>query len=408
MGRLPLEGLRVADITQVFAGPAATLWFAVFGAEVIKIENPARPDPLRRATRGPDGKLSYNPDPRITAFPALNISKKSCTLNLKDPKAQEIAQAIIRTSDVVAENFATGVMDRFGLGYNDLRKIKPDIVMLSVSGFGRTGPHKDWVAYASIATAFGGLTSITGYEGGQPEPIGGGWGDLLAAKFGAFMLLAALEQRRRTGQGAYIDLSMSEVIAALIPDALLNFNMNGRNQGPRGNRDSLMAPHNAYQCKGNDSWAVISVTNDEEWAALCDIIGKPGWRQDPRFANPSARSANPSEIDAAVAQWTSQHTSQEVMDRLQRAGIPAGRSSSIDQLSEDLQLKARGHFVEVPDYRSGTITTLRLPGTTPENSVHAAAPAAGEHNSYVLKELLGMTDSEVRQLEEEDVVLKSQ
>lgn len=405
MRRLPLEGIRVADFTQVFAGPVATLWLAVLGADVIKIENPSRPDAARRARRGKDGKLRFGTDPRTAWFSPLNVSKKSCTLDLKDPKGQKTAREIISVCDVVAENFATGVMDRFGLGYQDIRKVRPDIVMLSVSGFGRTGAYKDYVAYATIATAFGGLNALTGYEGGAPQIIGGAWGDLLAAKMGAFMVLAGLEQRRATGRGLYIDLSMNEVMISLIPDAILDVGLNGRDQKPRGNRDAILAPHNAYPCKGDDAWAVIAIDNDGEWAALCEVIGKPQWKADPRLADQHGRWQRQSEIDPAIAAWTKERTNQEVMDTLQRAGVPAARSSSLEQVANDPHLKARDYYVDLPDYRVGRITALRLPGTTPDNSVYTSAPNIGEHNRYTYRELLGMGDQELQALENEGIIV---
>lgn len=407
MTMLPLEGIRVTDFSQVFAGPAATFWLSVLGAEVIKIENPARPDTIRGLSRGPDGEFIKSKDPRITYFATLNYGKKSLTLNLKDPRAQRICLELVRMSDVVAENFANGVMDRFGLGYNDVKRVKPDIVMLSISGFGHTGPFKDYVAYAGIASAFGGLNSVTGYEGGHPEAIGGGWGDLLSAKFGAFMVMAALEQLQRTGKGAYIDLSMGQVIASLIPEAIMDFTMNQRCQSGRGNRDSGAAvPHNAYPCKGRDSWAVVAATDDEEWRALCGVIGRPEWESDSRFGDAYRRSKHQAEIDEAIAEWTSRLTNQEVMDTLQNAGVPAARSSTIDQLAQDPQLATRDRYVQMPDYRIGVLNDLRLPGLTEGNSAYLPAPKPGEHNEYVLKELLGMTESGICRLEEDDVILR--
>ncbi|MEK7682269.1 MAG: CoA transferase [Chloroflexota bacterium] len=398
MPRLPLQGIRVADFSQVFAGPAATLWLAALGADVIKIENPAHPDNVRRANLGEDKKYHYSEDPRTAWFSPLNFGKKSCTLDLKSPEGQNIARDIVGVCDVVADNFATGVMERFGLGYDQIRKIRPDVVMLSVSGFGRTGPDRNYVAYATIATAFGGLNGLTGYEGGAPQIIGGAWGDLLAAKMGALLTLAALERRWRTGRGQFIDLSMSQVMVGLTPEAILDFTMNGRNRGPRGNRDDIMAPHNAYPCKGADAWAVIAVSNDKEWAALCGAIGKPELKKDPRFADQRQRWLNQAEIDPVIASWTRERTSQHAMETLQKAGVPAARSSKLEEIATDPHLKARGYFREMADYRAGRVTALRLPGTTDANSVLAPAPNIGEHNKYMFEEVLGLTAAHVESL----------
>ena len=403
MPRLPLKGIRVADFSQVFAGPAATLWMAALGADVIKIENPAHPDNVRRASLGPDRKYRYTEDPRISWFSPLNFGKKSCTLDLKTPEGQSRARDIISVCDVVVENFATGVMERFGLGYDQVRRVRPDVVMLSVSGFGRTGPDRDFVAYATIATAFGGLNGLTGYEGGEPKIIGGAWGDLLAAKTGALLTLAALERRWRTGRGQHIDLSMSQVMVGLAPEAVLDFTMNGRNRGPRGNRDDIMAPHNAYPCKGDDAWAVVAVGNDREWAALCKAIGRPEMAKEPRFADQRQRWLHQAEIDPVIAAWTRERTSQQVMDTLQKAGVPAARSSKLEEIATDPHLKARGYFVDLPDFRLGRVTALRLPGTTGANSVNGPAPNIGEHNGYVLEGVLGLTAADVEALKAKGV-----
>ncbi len=403
MPMLPLQGIRVADFSQVFAGPAATLWMAALGADVIKIENPAHPDNVRRASLGADRKYRYSEDPRVAWFAPLNFGKKSCTLDLKTPEGQSKARDIISVCDVVTENFATGVMERFGLGYDQVRRVRPDVVMLSVSGFGRTGPDKDFVAYATIATAFGGLNGLTGYDGGEPKSIGGAWGDLLAAKMGALLTLTALERRWRTGRGQYIDLSMSQVMVGLAPEAVLDFTMNGRNRGPRGNRDDIMAPHSAYPCKGEDAWAVVAVGNDREWAALCKVIGRPELARDPRFADQRQRWLRQAEIDPVVASWTRERTSQQVMDTLQKAGVPAARSSKLEEIATDPHLKARGYFLDMPDFRVGKVTALRLPGTTDANSGNAAAPNIGEHNSYVFEGILGLTAADVESLKEKGV-----
>lgn len=281
MNKDALEGVRVADFSWVWAGPLATLLLSFMGAEIIKIESHTRVDQMRLGsiTTG-DSFSDFNASP---IFNNANLNKKSITINLKHPEGNALAKRIVAVSDLTIENMRPGVMDKLGLGYKDLVKVKPDIIMLSSSGFGSSGPYREYAGYAPIFAAFGGLAYLTGYEDGEPNTMSGVM-DLRIGTASAFALLAALVHRQETGKGQYIDLSSSECISALVGSELLEYSMNKRSPYRCGNQDAIMAPHNCYRCKGDDKWVSIAVATDEEWQALCRVMGDPAWSNDEAFS----------------------------------------------------------------------------------------------------------------------------
>ncbi|MDY6973138.1 MAG: CoA transferase [Thermodesulfobacteriota bacterium] len=389
----PLANIRIADFTWWQSGPQATQYLAVLGAEVIKVESRQRLDPLRRLAGG-------------TPFLALNRGKKSCTLNLTRPEAVKIVRELIKISDAVVENFAGGVMGRLGLDYQKITEIKPDIVMLSISGLGKTGPEKDYIAYAQTMHAYSGLSSLTGYPGGPPVSLGAFWGDQVAALAGAFSLLAALYHRKKTGQGQYIDLSMSETLSSMIPEGIMDYTMNRRVRLPMGNRDDTIAPHGCYRCRGKDEWVAIAVSTEEEWNDFRRVMGNPEWSRNDRFSTNHKRIRNQDELDRLIEGWTISLDAFEVMEALQRAGIAAGPSQRPEQLITDPQLRERGFFVEMDDPGEGEQRFARMPwlaGASP-NMIHSPPPNPGEHNSYVFGKLLGMHEDEIRRLTKDKVI----
>ncbi len=403
MHRLPLEGIRVTDFTWMQAGPQATQYLAVMGAEVIKIESRRRLDLMRKyPLRGSVAEPSTDMN---SVFAVCNCSKKSCTLNLSKPRAVEMIKEIIKISDIVVENFAPGAMERLGLGYLSLKQVKPDIIMLSISGLGGTGPEKSYLAYAGTAHALSGLTSLTGYLNGSPTTVGAFWGDHLAALNGAFVLLASLHHRQRTGEGQHIDLSMSEEIVSLIPEAIMDYTMNQRVREPIGNRDENVSPHGCYHCRGEDEWVAIAVENEEEWGNFCQAIGNPAWTREERFSTGLNRWQNQDELDKLIHEWTINYSAYEVMEILQKAGIAAGPSLSVEQLVNEPHLKERDFHVEI-DHLKWKGYFVRLPwrlDKAPEGN-YQRAPLLGEHNNYVLGQLLGISDKEIARLIEEQVV----
>ena len=401
MQKLPLEGIRVADFSWVLAGPHCTQWLGLMGAEIIKLETNKRLDMMRMSAFA-EGKRDIE---RAGAFHMLNYNKKSCTLDLTQPKAIEIVKKLVKISDVTVENFAPGVIDKMGLGYTVLKSIKPDIIFVSSSGLGSTGPDRGHVAYGSTLHSFSGLCSITGYAGGPPRTIGGTYTDPLTGVTMTFAILAALYHRAKTGEGQFIDLSMAESTIAQLPEAIMDYTMNSRVAAPSGNEDGAMAPHGCYPCKGNDKWVAIAVSNDAEWKSLCHAMGNPDWCKEKRFADQYSRYRNKTELDKLVGEWTKNYTNYEVMQILQKAGVAAGPSTNIDDMVADPHLKERGLYKELDYPDIGKRPIVAAPWKLSRGFAdYKIAPHLGEHNEYVFHELLKMPHDDIKKLMEEKVI----
>ncbi|MDY6916588.1 MAG: CoA transferase [Chloroflexota bacterium] len=404
--RLPLEGTRITDFCHVWAGPHVTQWLAVMGAEVIKIESTLRPDLTRSSFAG--GRKLLPGLNHSVDFAVLNLGKRSCTINMTQPEGRDIAKELVKISDVVTENFGGPVMERWGMSYSELAKIKPDIIMYSGSGFGRRGPYSDFPAYAPIVDSFVGFFSLNGYIGGEPCPYGiGGWTDLTAAQHGAFAILAALHHRSRTGEGQYIDLSMSEVVGAFIPDVIMDYTMNNRVEGLQGNRDHVMAPHGCYRCQGDDAWVAIAVSSDEEWQAFCHVLGNPEWTRDERFQDNLSRWRNQDELDKLIEEWSKDQAQDVVVSTMQEAGVMAAPSLKTEEVVKDCNLRDREFFIDIDMPEMGTVSVARLPwrlSDMPEGN-YEHAPSIGEDNDYVFKGLLHMSDEEVARLRDQQVIV---
>ena len=403
MNKDALKGVRIADFSWVWAGPLTTMLLAFMGAEVIKIESRKRLDQMRQGsiTTG-DSFSDFNASP---IFNNANLNKKSVTLDLSRPEGTELAKKIVAVSDLTIENMRPGVMDKLGLGYKDLVKVKPDIIMLSASGFGSSGPYREYAGYAPIFAAFGGLAHLTGYEDGEPNTMSGVM-DLRVGTVSAFALLAALIHRRKTGEGQYIDLSSSECISALVGPQLMEYTMNKRSPFRSGNQDTIMAPHNCYRCKGYDKWISIAVATDEEWNALCRAMGNPAWTRDEAFADSYSRWKNRTKLDELVGKWTINYTHYEVMELLQRSGVAAMPSFSAEEILSDPHVKARGLINEVEHPVLGKKVVINPSWKHSETParIHKASPLLGEHNEEVFGELLGMSKEEVKKLEAAQII----
>jgi len=398
-----LEGVRVLDFTQVWAGPYCSMLLALNGAEVIKVESERRTDHSRlfSVTLG----TRYKGKDESPLFNTLNLNKLDITLNLSHPKGVELAKRIARVCDVITENFRPGVMARLGLDYETLKKVKPDIIYLSSSSRGSTGPEWNYAGYAPIFAALGGLSYITGHPNGTPSAMSGRT-DLLVGTTGFFAILAALIHRSRTGKGQYIDLSSSEAMSVLIGDTFMDYAMNRRNQTRNGNRDPVLAPHNCYRCKGDDKWISIAIASDEEWRAFSSAIGNPEWTRDDRFADAYSRKANEDELDRLISEWTMNHTHYEAMEILQRAGVAAMPSFSSEELFGNPHLKEREFTSQIDHPIIGKLTLIGTPwklSATPAR-ITRHAPLFGEHNRYVFGELLGMEEEEIEKLRKEEVI----
>lgn len=404
---MPLEGIRVCDLSWVITGPYCTQIMAEMGAEVIRIESQQRLDNYRDARTWPRGWADKVPGVnRGGTFNSCNLSKMSCTLDLTRPEGLALARSIAKVSDVVVESFGTGVAERLGLSYASMKEIRPDIIMLSSSVLGRTGPDREHLGMGPVLIGLTGLQAITGYPGGRPSRIGGTWPDFMSALAAATAILFALHHRRRTGEGQYIDLALSETTISLMPEPIMDYVLNGRVWRGTGNRDPRHAPQGVYPCQGEDKWVAIAVSSEEEWHALARALGRPEWLADPRFANEERRRQNQDELDMLISRWTKERMPYEAMKTLQEAGVPAGPSLNNQDLVAEPHLAERDFFARVDHPEVGERVYVGLPWKfTPALSPrYEHAPLLGQHNGYVLEELLGLPSSEVRRLTDEGVV----
>jgi len=403
MPRLPLEGIRVADFTWVWAGPFCTLQLAHLGAEVIRIETATRPCVTRLLPPWPDGKPGLN---RSGYFNQYNQGKHSLSLNLREPKALEIARQLIAKSDIVAENFSGGVMDRLGLGYDAVRQLKPDVIMISLSGYGTTGPEKEYISYGPAQVPMSGMSSLTGYKGWRPMHVGISYGDPNGGLHGAFAVLCALMYRARTGKGQYIDLSQWETSTAMVAEGLLDYSMNGTQPERDGNRDPYLSPHGVFRSAGEDCWVSLAVRDDDEWQRLCTVINQPVLANDPRFATLAARKQNEDELESLVTAWTSTCSPEEATVQLQAVGIPAAPAMSNKDLAADPHLNSRSIFVYRDHPEVGKKQHIGIPWQLSKTplSVRRAAPLLGQDTDYVLRDILGYSADEVTALREKQVL----
>jgi benzylsuccinate CoA-transferase BbsF subunit len=403
MNRYALEGVRIADFCWLWAGAYATGLLALLGAEVIKIESMARPDPSRKMTLT-IGQAFEGVD-HSPVFNSINLNKLSVRLNLKQPEAVVLAKKIVQISDVASENMRPGVMDSIGLGYEVLREVKPDIIMLSSSSFGSEGPLRRYGGYAPSFACYSGLAHLTGYSDGPPNPLTGST-DLMSATTSAFAIMAALNHHQHTGQGQHIDMASVESLAVFTGDALMEYIMNGRVQSRNGNHDRIMAPHNCYRCRDEDKWVSIAVATDEEWQAFCNAAGHPEWASDERFADAYSRWKNEIELNDLIGEWTVNYTHYEVTEILQKAGVAAMPSFSNEEIFSDPHFKARELAVEVEHPSMGKQVVLGPPWRFSETParVTKSAPTIGENNEYVFGEILGMSGKEIARLMEEEII----
>jgi crotonobetainyl-CoA:carnitine CoA-transferase CaiB-like acyl-CoA transferase len=398
---LPLEGIKIVDLTHVFAGPTCTRILADLGADVIRFESPGRLDVTRNLIITENDGLDH-PWLRASYFVIRNANKREMVIDLAQPEGIEIVKKLIADADVVAESFTPRVMENFGLSYASVKAIKPDIIMISLSGYGQNGPMRDFVAYGMGLEPASGIASITGYREGPPIRSGLSFTDPYSGFMGAGAVLTALAYRRRTGKGQYIDLSEQEAAIPVMGASLMEYQMNQRLRPRNGNRSDWAVPQGCYRCAGDDRWVVISCANDAEFERLVGAMGRTSWLTDDRFSTVTARHAHHDELDAAITEWTSQRDHYAVMHTLQAAGVKASAVLNGKEALLDPQFTARKQFDAVDQPALGKRLLQKHVAarfTRFDTGPRRHAPTLGEHNEEVLKEL-GYSDEEIAALQE--------
>jgi len=397
------KDIKVADFSWAYVGPLTTKALADCGAEVIKIEGRSRPD-VERAIVPPfkDNILGLD---RGGHFNSVNTGKRSLCINLAHPKGKEVAKKLIAWADIVIENFSGGAMERMGLGYEVVKAIKPDIIMLSSSMQGQTGPDAGRAGFGQHLTAFSGIANLAGWPDRDPAPLGY-YTDFIAPHFNLVLIFAALLYRRRTGKGMYLDVSQYENGIHFLSPLILDYAVNQRIAERMGNRAIDAAPHGIFRCQGDDRWCAIAVFTDEEWQDFCRVMGSPEWIRDEKFTSLEARKENENELEGLIEKWTINYTAEEVMTMLQASGVAAGVAQTGEDLMEhDPQLRERHFYYELDHPEVGTYRSPRPPYLMSKFDFDMQrAPLLGEDNEYILKEIFGMSDDEIAELVIEGVL----
>jgi benzylsuccinate CoA-transferase BbsF subunit len=401
MSKFPLEGVRVVELTTGAAGPTVARVLCEFGAEVIRCETRLRGD----GHRGEDPKL-WNKKPD---FMKLQRGKKSFTVNMQTSKGRELVRELVKKSDVLVENFGLGILEKWGLDWPELREINPQIILIRVKGMGCSGPHAADLTYGpnvgnTMATTY--LWNYPGATTATAEPRTQ-HPDFMGGVTGAFGVVLALIERKRTGRGQWIDSAQVEIGASLLGPKYLEYSVNKREPKPEGNRSLIAAPYGPYQCKGNDRWCVIAIYNEEEWQSFAALMTKAGLKADPIFATHLQRVRHKEQLDQWVTSWTMQHDPYEVMETLQAIGVCAAVVQDVeDQFKRDKQYAATGFLVNLTEPEAGDVVTENVPVRLSETpgKVRGVAPLMGEHTHEIARNLLGLSDDEIRKLDEEKVL----
>jgi len=379
----PLSGVRVLELTKVWAGPYAGKMLAHLGAEVIKLESATNLDEMRAY-----GGVDINSAPY---FLSINQEILSVQVNMKTDEGLDLVRSMVAESDIVIDNIRPGAMERSQLDYENLRKVKPDIIHVSIKMWGTDGPLGYQTGYAPCFASLSGLTALVGHEGETPKGMNIRYGDSTAGACAALAAIAALHHRERTGEGQFIDLSAVETMTSLVGDSLFAYSVTGEIPRPDGNFHPEMCPHGAYPCADGE-WVSIAVADDAEWQALCRVLNASALANDPRFATLKRRLANRHALDRAIGDRTFGETAADLADRLRQAGVPAFRSQSSIDLCSDDHLWTRESFRMVTDHRNGSRPIIGPSWRMkPDQAmIERGAPLLGEHNDYVYKEILGL------------------
>ena len=390
----PLEGVRVIELGQLIAGPYCGQVFADFGADVIKVEPPGAGDPMRVWGRG-DYPLWWTVCAR---------NKRCVTANLREPEGQALIKKLVAEADIVLENFRPGTMEKWGLGYEDLKAVNPGIIMVRVSGFGQTGPYAKRAGYAAIGEAMGGMRYLSGYPDRRPSRTGLSLGDTLAAVYAGLGALAALRHRERTGEGQVVDSAIYEAVLATMEATIPEYTVSGYIRERSGSVLPNVAPSNIYQCRDGDM--LIAANQDTVFKRLCAAMGKPELADDERYATHTARGANQEELDQLVDQWAGGHTLDEVEAVLEEHGVPCGKVYRAPEMLDDEHFQAREAIIDVPHAQW---EGLKMQNVFPKLSstpgrVKWAGPALGEHNTDVYRGLLDLSPDEIAALKDKDII----
>lgn len=404
----PLAGVRVLDLGMFWAGPYCGRILGEAGADVIKVESQRRSDPLRMQARGlfPDSEPGERPYNRSGMVNERNRAKRSLVIDLTSEQGAAIFKRLAAVSDLVIENYSTGVMDRFGLGFEALHAVNPRLVMVSITSQGLSGPEAKYVSYGTTLEQNGGLFAVTGYPERTPGFSSLAFPDPVGGMTAAGMALAALRQARRTGRGLHVDISQREMTTHFVGEAFMEAVMTGTAPVPIGNRHPRFAPQGAYPCTGEDRWVTLTIASDDEWIALCDAIGRDDLASDARLATVEGRREHHDEIDDEIGAWSRSLDVDDAVGRLRAVGLAAGSVFSSADLYADEHLAARGYFETIHDGEAGTHRYIGRPFRLSGVSLDSGRPAPlfGEHNEELLTELLGMTADEVAALEERGVI----
>ncbi len=403
----PLSHIKVLDLSRVMAGPWVGQMLADFGADVIKVERPGAGDdtrgwgpPFLKATDGKETQESGY-------YLSVNRGKRSLTLNIDKPEGQAVVRKLAANSDILLENFKLGTLARYGLGYDELSKINPRLIYCSITGFGQTGPLAPKVAYDFLIQAMGGLMSITGEAdgrpGGGPQKVGIPILDLMTGMYGSVAVLAALANREVTGRGEFIDLAMLDVQTAVLSNQAMNYLLSGRTPRRQGNRHPNIMPQDVFKCR--DGEVVLAVGNDSQFAKMCVALGRPELASDPRYIKNADRVRNMPDLMALIAEIFAQWSRADLVDALEKAGVPCGPINSIAEVFDQEQIKHRGMRMDLPHPRSGTVPSVANPIKFQNTPTHydRAPPLLGQHSDEILREA-GYADAEIEKLRSGGIV----
>jgi CoA:oxalate CoA-transferase len=396
LNRGPLTGLVVIDLTRILSGPFCTMILADFGAQVIKIESPGKGDDARLIGPYIKNQSAY--------FMSVNRGKKSVTLNLKTPEARALLQEMAARADILVENYRPGTMDKWGLGYEAVRKINPRLIYTSVSGFGHSGPYRKLPAYDIVVQGLSGLMSITGPEGGPPTRVGTSVGDIVPALFATIGIMMALFHRSLSGEGQRLDIAMLDGLVAILENAIARYQVNLEVPRPIGNRHPSITPFDSLAVK--DGHIIVAAGNPKLFEDLCRILNVPKLAMDPRFREYADRHQNEKQLKPLLEKALARYTQAEALAKLGQAGIPCAPINTVDRVMSDPQVLARNMVVEMEHPIAGILKLAGIPikmSGTP-GMINEPAPILGQHTDQVLKEFLGKTGEEIEELRRKKII----